>query len=552
MSEFNTNPKMYNLLDEKWILALGKDGRRRELSLKEAFEQAGATACLANELPTLDVAILRLLLAILHSSLARGITGYEDAIDKWRGWWEKGLPADEVAAYLEQWRERFWLFHETRPFYQVAGLDKRAVSNKGFLGVKIPKFIGVLAQSDNKEKLFRTLSGEAEESVSFSEAARWLLYTNAFLEGGNVTYKSLSYKDKDEQLPIGPGWLGEFGLIHAVGDSLERTLLLNLVLLNDDGEPWEPGKPCWEDDNPSTEERRPVPHPKSQAELLALQSRRLLLKTEGDKVTYCYVLGGDSFPKENAHRVEQMSGWYKPKGKEVFLPRGYEPAKLMWRDFGALTVSGENNRRPGVVNWIATLTWEDALSGMASFASAGVLYGGGTQRSLVDDLGSDSVSFNAALLSRLGEGWMSMVGEVLDQTEKAVKTVGKLALDLTEAAGDNRDNKGKPSPAMKGARESATAEAYFRLDEPFREWLRGIDPRNDDIDGRRGQWLDVAGKLLRRLGGELVRRAGAKAFAGRGEKNAPKAFNDFSYWLGENLSFGGGFQEKREDLNGGI
>lgn len=57
----------FNLLDEKWILARKSDCTVDELSLTDALLKAHEYVELAGELPTQDVAVLRLMLAVLHT-----------------------------------------------------------------------------------------------------------------------------------------------------------------------------------------------------------------------------------------------------------------------------------------------------------------------------------------------------------------------------------------------------------------------------------------------------------------------------------------------------
>ena len=61
--------KAFNLLDEPWIRVMLPDCTVREVSLTEALTQAHTFTALAGEMPTQDVAVLRLLLAVLHLSL---------------------------------------------------------------------------------------------------------------------------------------------------------------------------------------------------------------------------------------------------------------------------------------------------------------------------------------------------------------------------------------------------------------------------------------------------------------------------------------------------
>lgn len=60
----------FNLIDEPWIRVRDDAGAVREVSLLELFSQAPRFRCLANDLPTQDFAILRVLLAILQRAIS--------------------------------------------------------------------------------------------------------------------------------------------------------------------------------------------------------------------------------------------------------------------------------------------------------------------------------------------------------------------------------------------------------------------------------------------------------------------------------------------------
>lgn len=61
----------FNLLDEPWVRVLMPDCTVREVSLTDALLHANEYTGLAGELPTQDAAILRLLLAVLHTVFSR-------------------------------------------------------------------------------------------------------------------------------------------------------------------------------------------------------------------------------------------------------------------------------------------------------------------------------------------------------------------------------------------------------------------------------------------------------------------------------------------------
>lgn len=62
-------PEMeFNLLDEPWIIVKTKANETKTWSILELFEHAHEAQELAGELPTQDIAIMRLLLAIMHGT----------------------------------------------------------------------------------------------------------------------------------------------------------------------------------------------------------------------------------------------------------------------------------------------------------------------------------------------------------------------------------------------------------------------------------------------------------------------------------------------------
>ena len=61
----------YNLLEERWVRVRGQDYTVQEVSLPDALLHAHEYRDLAGELPTQDAAMLRLLLAVLHTVFSR-------------------------------------------------------------------------------------------------------------------------------------------------------------------------------------------------------------------------------------------------------------------------------------------------------------------------------------------------------------------------------------------------------------------------------------------------------------------------------------------------
>lgn len=499
------NDKAFNLLDEPWIRVVRPDAAEVEVSLTEALLGAHAYTDLAGELPTQDVAVLRLLLAVLHTVFSRvdcqdqkaPLTSTPGALKRWGELWRLGhFPEEPLRAYLAAWHERFWLFHPERPFYQV---------NEAAIGTESGacKLNGEISQSANKERLFSVRSGAQKERLSYAEAARWLLHVNGF--------DDTSAKPKGKDLPTpGIGWLGKLGLITAVGRNLFETLMLNLVLLPDK-KPWpKPEQPCWELERPRTGERVQIAMPRNAAGLLTLQSRRILLQREGDAVTGYALLGGDFFPREDA-LLEQMTVWTEVKDKkgnhQYDQPRRHDATRQMWRDFSAIAAEADGRIRPGVVNWVSYLQRAGMLPGVkrVCLRIASVQYG--DKDFFVSHVFDDRLTFHAELLTEGGAVGYQKAAEEIARVETAAKYAGWLASDLDRAAGGRGT-----------AREDRAQERLFDwVDAPFRLWLASLDPNAgaEALLEQQIAWREQARRLARQLGEEMVAQAGQKAFVGR-------------------------------------
>ena len=513
----------FNLLEEPWIRVLRPDCSVEEVSLTDALLRAQDYADLAGELPTQDAAVLRLLLAVLHAVFARvDVDGREsllyfsdgapapstdEALVRWRSLWTLGrFPEKPIRDYLSRWRERFWLFHPERPFWQVP---------EAKIGTEytVAKLNGELLESGNNDndknkrpRLFSAYAGASKWEMGYAQAARWLLYTNGFDDA--------SAKPKGKGLPaISPGWLGRLGLIQAQGNSLFETLMLNLTLLQDGASLWGPPRPCWELDVPRSGERTEIAQPDNPAERLTLQSRRLLLHREGDRVTGYALLGGDFFEQTNAF-CEQMTVWRTVEGKKgvptTYLPRRHDPSRQFWREFPAVFVTEPGVRLPGIVRWIVSLQKPRAgcldRRRAIRFRIAGVVYGG-QLRSFVTEAFSDELSFHAALLDDLGTYWRLIVTEEIGRCQKLANAVGQLADDIARAAGDR----------TKDLPQTAKAQFYFQIDQPFRQWLCAIDPEWEDKEAQENlcAWQKQAQRIAREQGVRMAEQAGPAAFAGR-------------------------------------
>jgi len=127
----------------------------------------------------------------------------------------------------------------------------------------------------------------------------------------------------------------------------------------------------------------------------------------------------------------------------------------------------------------------------------------------VDDVFGDSVSVNSSLLSKMGKEWITRICDVLKDTETCVWHLKNFARAIDEALGGSNDRKKKRSLV-----EQAVSQAYFDMDIPFRRWLAGITPANDDVDEKMIEWLLLVRSQLLKQGRQMLEGAGEKAWIG--------------------------------------
>ena len=532
----------FNLLDEKWILVRKSDCTVDELSLTDALLKSHEYVELAGELPTQNVSILRLMLAVLHTVFSRyspqgepsPLYDSDDAEYRWKELWNAGrLPEKPIRDYLASVHDRFWLFHPDRPFYQTEAAK---------IGTEYTasKLNGAVSESGNKIRLFCGCTGVHKSELSYSEAARWLLYVN--------NYDDTSSKPKGKNLPSpGAGWLGKLGLITIRGNNLFETLVYNLILLNHKrnfSEVWGPECPAWEPDVPNTAERAEIPMPDNLSELYTLQSRRLWLnRDDNEKVIGYNLLGGDFFEKVDAF-IEPMTVWSKVKGNErageKFQPRRHDSSVQMWREFSYAFETAEGSHIPGVVLWTKYIKQMLPKSRkLISFSIASVQYG--DKDFFVNDVFSDSLTFHTDLLTEIGEHWRAKITDEIKKCDESAAALRFLAKDIELAAGSAED-----TVLKRAVVERAREQYYYEIDLPFRNWLERIDPNWEIVSEQEEQalreWHETAKRIALRIGQELVESAGTAAIVGRAVKDkndkeryysAPDAYRYFKVKLNE-------------------
>ena len=505
----------FNLLDEKWILAIDDDGNMSSYSLKGIFSNAHLLRRLSGEIATQDIAVLRVLLAVLYAVYQKHnadgeeslIESSDDAFRLWENLWNRGAFDEKlIHEYLEFYRDRFYLFHPKRPFFQAPisiGTEYDA-----------SKLNGELSESNNKPRFFSSINGFEKNSMDYAEATRWLINLNG--------YDDTSSKPKGKNLPsAGAGWLGKMGLVYTEGRNLFETLMLNFVLLSENDEPFPIGIPAWEPLEAECGERINKSLPASPVEILTLQCRRIMLtRTEG-RVTGYILLGGDIVSKENAF-TEQMTIWYQNKDGN-YVPRRHDPSRSIWRDYQSLLVkSMEDNscRLPGVVRWAKDLMDEGLIEyDSITFSVVGAVFA--DKDFFINDFSSDTITVNKGLLSTMNETWNYRIANIVSITDRMVSQIWRYASNIAAICGCDEN-------ACKASGGKAKTRAYFDLDYPFREWLRSINPSIDDnIDNKMVEWLDTAFNILKEDAKTILENSDERAIIGKDGESVFSCYNMF-------------------------
>ena len=517
----------FNLVDEGWVPVTLLDGGEAELSLREVFQRAKEVRCLSCELPTMDLAVLRMLLAVTERALALRYDEYdeEDAVGLWARFWNAGeLPLDLVEEYLDTWYDRFGLFDGEHPFMQVPDLT----ATNG----KVADARKLRSASENKAQLFpmalenggdRTrCSPEAPLSMGPGEAARWLLHVQAFDTGGIKTGMVGDPKVKGgKRHGSSPGWLGNVGPVYVEGGSLLETLLLNLHLGRSSGDAdtlFDPDDlPAWEREPDGWSSERV---PSGFADVYTWQSRRVRLVPDDEgRVTGVVLTYGNPLDYVNRQELEPMSSWRRSKDLEkrrqeaaVYVPVRHDPSRTLWRGLESLLPSSDGSAdtlMPGVLRWLGALSTDPDVrlpkDAVLRVRAVGLVYG--TQNACVTDSADDALGIPVALLDPSNEALVALVRHCVGKTQEAVRAFGWLGSDLVKASG------GGPDPC-KAAAASARSEAYFDLGQRFTLWLGSLGIGTDPVRAR-DAWFDTARRALLSLASRYLSSVDDRALVGR-------------------------------------
>lgn len=327
----------FNLLDEKWIPVRFLDGARGELGISEVLLRSREIAIIEDPSPLVVAALHRFLLAVLYRAL-EGPTDIDQAMALFRD----GLPGDRITVYLEKWRDRFWLFDERYPFYQVPDYEPK--EEKGQKQWKPWTALAAEHNGDNSKVLFDHVDNTDAGNIPTGRAVRWLIACQTFaLGGGNSDFQytktGVPSATAVMALPL--------------GRSLQDTLILSLVPEN--REVMEYDLPTWERGPDAIAKLK---HGVERAargwvDLYSWPSRSIKLQFQGDGRTLEGVAFASGVVCTAGDMVDPMLS-YRVDEERGRLPMQFRDRGL-WRDFDSL-IPDTTRLAPRVIEHAATLT----------------------------------------------------------------------------------------------------------------------------------------------------------------------------------------------------
>ena len=549
----------YNLLDEKWIQVASKDTVEK-VSIKELFADAAKYKELAGDMKTQDFAVMRVMLAILHTVFSRfdskgdpyeffevdeksflqigeleenDLEDYEDALyQTWIDIWNAKEFPKVVYEYLEKWRDRFFLYDDKYPFFQVIKevIEKDATGGGEFYGKNINRLV---SESNNKQAYFSPKDESYKEYIVDDELARWLITLQGYI-GTSDKKKVGSAKTYSK------GWLYDLGGVYLQGNNLFETLMLNFVIAhNENNNLLKTQKPCWEAE--TIEKNIELYFHNGIDNIASLYTawcREIFIdpnRTKEDKFV-CFIAKLPEIEHSDAF-LEPMTVWkYNDTGeyKDKYRPRKHDANKSMWRNFGLLTGVGEGTRKPGVIEWLNKLCdiseSEELVFKKENITLCAVCMlddGNATSWAPIDEV-EDTLNLKERVLVDTGDnGWIIRINKTITDTKTSIDwALKKFIKDLLEIRNMEKSDVSR-----------YVEQFYFRIDLSFRNWIESIDIDNDK-DTKEIEWQNVLKKAMKEYVDELVSNAGLRDYKGietsTGVKNIATIYNSFLYRLNQN------------------
>lgn len=543
--------RTFNLTTEPWIkvVEVGTN-ETTEVSLLMLFQHASQYRQLAGETKSQDLAILRLLLAILTTVYSRYDTSgrlygwYDETLrkksfvvsndmaedqllDTWKSLYKGGRFSEIVSQYLKQHASQFDFFGP-KPFFQVTASDydaavpnnRKISAGKGTVAIR--QINRRISESANSPAIFSPKSGGFKDQLSLSELVRWIISYQNFTGGTDKTKIST-----DENFSVPAGWLYKLNPVFIDGKNLFEMLILNLVLIDPQHKGIAIQRPVWEYDNIQeyiVERKRQVA-PDNIAALYTTWSRLLHIEWDG-KQPKIFSAGLPMFGQDNVY-IEPMTVWRRDSKTKIDRPATKGRSSLgvaMWRKFGdyVATAHTDDIHQPGIVSWLQQLKELLDTDAMVTLVSTALVSdGNATSQSPAAEV-FDKMSINASVLfdNQNADYWPDRIEGVIQITQKIGADYWHFAKDL----GELRYSESKYSNARPFA-GAMQQKFYDSLNQPFNEWLANLT-NQDDRDQKIIEWELHLKKLVLDAAAEMMKHCSSREL--NGVTNGQKTKNVFT------------------------
>lgn len=548
----------FNLLDEGWIsVVTDYKGTTKLVGMKEFFKDSHKYIALAGDTKTQDFAVMRFLLAVLHTVFSRydadgnpyemielnerfqqveevyeeDESDYKDALmNTWKDLWNKGEFPGIVDKYLEAWRDRFYLFDDKYPFYQVTKdiiikIDSSYDDVTSATTCIWPSLMNRrVSESGNKVAIFSPKDSSSKNILPNSELARWLI---TFQGVSNASDKKSISKAPNKSI----GWIYNLGGVYLTSENLFKTMMLNLVIKHPEDQFITIQKPCWEfemDDLYKKYEDNLITN--NLAELYTDWSRLMYyFVKEPEQIGVFRIVKTNEINRED-NFLEPLTTWKTYEDKTT--PKKHSPNESAWRSFGLIINKNEENdkRLPGVIINLKGINKFIKDMNNIHIKCISAVYDDNTMsRAMVDEVYDFiDLNFNVAMDLK-DKGWVERINIVVDETKYVIGVIYKEFL---------KNIKELLNIESKKYIDNLIELAYFNLNKPFKEWLGSIS-YNDDKEVKTKEWLDNLKKIIFKQAEKLAENASNKEYRGKtfngSVKNIASSFNSFAAKLNNKI-----------------
>lgn len=426
----------FNLVEEPWIPVL-KDGQIREVGLREALVEAHAIERIETSSPLEEVALHRLLLAVVY----RAIPPLKDEFDALELLERGQFDPRSIEDYLDRHYARFYLFHESTPFLQIPDLPQENP-------LPWSKLLPELA-SGNNPTLFDHTTEENVPLASYGQVARALCVHQTFALGGLVRRLGVTSAE-DAPLARPAAFL-------VVGSNLFQTLVLNLVPSDTADD-----VPIWEERPLRTTDVRGhgTQWPRQgAARVYTWPSRAVLLLDEGNGVRWM-AYGPGVKPRDVSWRDPMVA--YRKGNKGEILPVRLSMEKSFWRDFQAMLPQAGGS-------WPATLVHASEVAFAARIRPQIRVLGQVADQAKILDVRREVYPLPPGLLQERGE---ALLGGILERAEALGNRLREVARAVARGVLGNAEQK----TLEDFQRSLPLLRLYWAtLDQAFLETLEHLD-----------------------------------------------------------------------------